>query len=44
MTDSDSDSNSTLRREELYDLHGVHLDAYDAIVRPDQVLPIRTRR
>ncbi|MCP4540406.1 MAG: hypothetical protein GY832_24980 [Chloroflexi bacterium] len=38
MTDSDS----TLRREELYDLHGVHLDAYDAIVRPDQVLPIRT--
>ena len=34
-------TDSGIRREELYDLHGVHLDAYDAIVRPDQVLPIR---
>ncbi len=30
-----------LRRETLYGLAGVRLDAYDAVVKPDQVLPVR---
>jgi hypothetical protein len=30
-----------MRREHLYGLHGVYLDAYDAIVEPDNIWPVR---
>ncbi|RLC94646.1 MAG: hypothetical protein DRI77_10830, partial [Chloroflexi bacterium] len=28
------------RREQMYGLHGIYLDAYDAVVKPDNVWPI----
>lgn len=34
--------NDQARREELYGLEGVRLDAYDAVVRPDRVFTVRT--
>ncbi|RLC89972.1 MAG: hypothetical protein DRI77_15200, partial [Chloroflexi bacterium] len=34
-------SNDT-RREQIYNLEGIRLDAYDAIVRPDRVFAVRT--
>lgn len=30
-----------MRREELYELRGAYLDAYDAIVKPHQIFPVK---